>query len=174
MEDHYIAGFVDGEGSFHIAFQRNPDVRIGWQAVPEFHVSQDVSSRHVLEAIRDRLDCGIIKANHRGSRNDRTHVLVVRNRQDLTMKVIPFFDRYPLHTVKKNDFESFKRIVVMMNSELHRSADGFKEIVSIAYSMNANGSRRRINREAILGTLKSSETIRQRSLGPMQPEVIKI
>ncbi|MDE2295509.1 MAG: hypothetical protein KGL36_08640, partial [Gammaproteobacteria bacterium] len=27
MEDHYIAGFVDGEGSFHIAFQRNPDVR---------------------------------------------------------------------------------------------------------------------------------------------------
>ena len=35
------------------------------------------------------------------------------------MKVIPFFDRYPLHTVKKNDFESFKRIVVMMNSELH-------------------------------------------------------
>ena len=111
MEDHYIAGFVDGEGSFHIAFQRNPDVRIGWQAVPEFHVSQNVSSRHVLEAIRDRLDCGVIKANHRGSRNDQTHVLVVRNRQDLTMKVIPFFDRYPLHTMKKNDFESFKRIV---------------------------------------------------------------
>jgi hypothetical protein len=164
MEGHYIAGFVDGEGSFHVAFQRNPDVRIGWQAVPEFHVSQNVSSRHVLEAIRDRLNCGIIKANHRGSRNDRTHVLVVRNRQDLTMKVIPFFDRYPLHTVKKKDFESFKRIVEMMNSELHLSADGFKEIVSIAYSMNANGARRRINRETILGTLKSSETIRQRSI----------
>jgi hypothetical protein len=79
------------------------------------------------------------------------------------MKVIPFFDRYTLHTVKKNDFESFKRIVVMMNSELHLTADGFEEIVSIAYSMNANGSRRKINRETILGTLKSSETIRQRS-----------
>jgi hypothetical protein len=174
LEDHYIAGFVDGEGSFHVAFQRNPDVRIGWQAVPEFHVSQNVSSRHVLEAIRDRLDCGIIKANHRGSRSDRTHVLVVRNRQDLTMKVIPFFDRYTLHTEKRNDFESFKRIVVMMNSELHLAADGFEKIVSIAYSMNANGFRRRINREAILGTLKSSETIRRRSFGPMQPESIKI
>jgi hypothetical protein len=149
MEDHYIAGFVDGEGSFHVAFQRNPDVRIGWQAVPEFHVSQNVSSRHVLEAIRDRLGCGIIKENHRGSRNDQTHVLVVRNRQDLTTKVIPFFDRYTLHTVKKTDFQSFKRIVEMMNS---------------AYSMNANGSRRRINRETILGTLKSSETIRQSSI----------
>jgi hypothetical protein len=174
MENHYIAGFVDGEGSFHVAFQRSPDVRIGWQAVPEFHVSQNVCSRHVLEAIRDRLDCGNIKANHRGSRNDRTYVLVVRNRQDLTKKVIPFFDRYQLHTVKKDDFESFKRIVDMMNSELHLSADGFQEIVSIAYSMNANGSRRKINRETILGTLKSSETIRQRSSGLIQPEVVKI
>ncbi len=62
MEDHYIAGFVDGEGSFHVAFQRNPDVRIGWQAVPEFHVSQNVSSRHVLEAIRDPVGL----RNHQG------------------------------------------------------------------------------------------------------------
>ena len=174
MEDHYIAGFVDGEGSFHIAFQRNPDVKIGWQAIPEFHVSQNVSSRNVLEAIRDRLDCGIIKANHRGSRNDRTHVLVVRNRFDLSMKVIPFFDRYPLHTVKKNDFQIFKQVVEMMTKEVHLSTDGFEKIVGLAYSMNAGGNRRKIPQETILGSLKSSETIRRRSLGLMQPEVIKI
>jgi hypothetical protein len=174
MEDHYIAGFVDGEGSFHIAFQRNPDVKIGWQAIPEFHVSQNVSSRNVLEAIRERFDCGIIKANHRGSRSDRTHVLVVRNRLDLSMKVIPFFDRYPLHTVKKNDFQIFKQVVEMMNSEAHLSIGGFKNIVALAYSMNAGGNRRKIPQETILGSLKSSETIRQRSSGPMQPEVIKI
>jgi hypothetical protein len=174
MDDHYIAGFVDGEGSFHVAFQRNPDVRIGWQAVPEFHVSQNVASRHVLEAIRDRLDCGIIKANHSGSRNDRTHALVVRNRQDLSMKVIPFFDRYTLHTAKKSDFESFKRVVAMMSAGLHLSADGFTTIVNIVYSMNENGYRRRVAQDEILGTLKSSETIRQRSSGPMQPDLIKI
>ena len=174
MEDHYIAGFVDGEGSFHIAFQRNADVRTGWQAVPEFHVSQNVSSRHVLEAIRERLNCGIIKANHRGSRNDRTHVLVVRNRQDLTMKVIPFFDRYPLHTEKKNDFRKFKQVVEMMNAGSHLTPGGFQEIVGLAYAMNANGCRRRLAQEAILATLKSSETIRQRSIGPMQSNPIKI
>ena len=174
LDDHYIAGFVDGEGSFHVAFQRNADVRIGWQAVPEFHVNQNVSSRPVLEAIRDRLDCGIIKANHAGSRNDRTHVLVGRNRHDLSIKVIPFFDRYTLHTLKKNDFESFKQVVAMMNSGLHLSTDGFKQIVNVAYSMNENGYRRRIAQDAILGTLKSSETIRRRSVGPMQPDSIKI
>ena len=169
MDDHYIAGFVDGEGSFHVAFQRNGDVRVGWQAVPEFHVSQNACSRHVLEAIRERLGCGIIKANHRGSRNDRTHVLVVRNRQDLVAKVIPFFERYSLHTQKKNDFESFRQVVEMMNQGKHLSADGFARIVALAYAMNANGARRRIPRESILRTLKSSETIRQRSNGPIVP-----
>ena len=174
MEDHYIAGFVDGEGSFHVAFQRNPDVKIGWQAIPEFHVSQNVSSRNVLEAIRERLGCGIIKANHRGSRNDRTHVLVVRNRYDLAMKVIPFFDRYSLHTEKRNDFRRFKQVVEMMMLGAHRSTDGFTKIVDIAYAMNAGGNRRKVPQENILRTLKSSETIRQRSAGPMQPDSIKI
>jgi hypothetical protein len=174
MEDHYIAGFVDGEGSFHIAFQRSADVRIGWQVIPEFHVSQNVASRYVLEAIRERLNCGNIKANHRGSRNDRTHVLVVRNRQDLSMKVIPFFERYSLHTEKKNDFRMFKQVVAMMNEGSHLATDGFKKIVGLAYAMNANGNRRKIAQETILATLKSSETIRQRSVGTMQSNLIKI
>ena len=49
---HYIAGFVDGEGSFHIAVQRNPSVKITWQVVPEFQISQHESDKHVLELIR--------------------------------------------------------------------------------------------------------------------------
>ena len=65
MDNHYIAGFVDGEGSFHIAFQQSEDVKLGWQVIPEFHVSQNSSSKHVLECIKERLDCGIIKPNHR-------------------------------------------------------------------------------------------------------------
>ena len=61
MEDSYIAGFVDGEGSFHVAFQKRPDLKFGWQAVPEFHVSQNFPSKVVLEAIQNTLHCGYIK-----------------------------------------------------------------------------------------------------------------
>jgi hypothetical protein len=53
--DPYIAGFVDGEGSFHVAVQRHPTTRLGWQLVPEFHVSQDVSRAEILYLIRGRL-----------------------------------------------------------------------------------------------------------------------
>ena len=50
--DAYIAGFVDGEGSFHVAICRNSGTTSGWQLVPEFHVSQNVERREVLDLIR--------------------------------------------------------------------------------------------------------------------------
>ena len=164
LDNHYIAGFVDGEGSFHVAFQRSDDVKVGWQAIPEFHLSQNGSSLHVLEAIQERLGgCGVIKENHRGRDNDRTYVFVVRNRQDLLMRVIPFFERYPLHTAKKRDFEVFREVVQMMRDKQHLTVPGFSKVVELAYSMNARGYRRRVPKQEILRSLKSSETIRQRS-----------
>src|SRR3974377_1940989 len=93
--DSYIAGFVDGEGSFHVAIQKNPSTRAGWQLVPEFRVSQDVSRATVLALILARTGCGAIRENHRGS-NDHTLVFVVRRRADLLEHVIPFFERNPL------------------------------------------------------------------------------
>src|SRR5687767_11492282 len=101
--DAYIAGFVDGEGSFHVAVQRNPSTRVGWQLVPEFHVSQAPERRQVLDLIAQRLDCGRIRANHRGS-SDTTLVFVVRNRDDLLTKVFPFFEAQPLLSSKQGDF----------------------------------------------------------------------
>ena len=51
--DGYIAGYVDGEGSFSVSVQRNSTCRVGFQLVPEFHVSQNGDRAQVLELIRD-------------------------------------------------------------------------------------------------------------------------
>ena len=75
--DAYIAGFVDGEGSFHVAICRNDGTRAGWQLVPEFRVSQNVERREVLDLIARRLGCGQIRENHRASA-DTSLVFVVR------------------------------------------------------------------------------------------------
>ena len=85
--DAYLAGFVDGEGSFHVAVQRNPSTRLGWQLVPEFHASQDAERREVLDLLMERLRCGRIQENHRGSK-DTTLVYVVRRRDHLLTQVI--------------------------------------------------------------------------------------
>src|SRR5919204_4471562 len=87
--DGYISGYVDGEGSFSVSVQRNQSCRRGFQLVPEFHVSQNGDRAQVLELIRDRLGCGRIR---RKSARDRVLVLVVRDRESLLERVIPFFE----------------------------------------------------------------------------------
>ena len=84
--DSYIAGYVDGEGSFSVSVQRNATCRVGFQLVPEFHVSQNGDRAQVIELIQRRLGCGYIKPN---SRRDRALVFVVRKRDDLLGKVQP-------------------------------------------------------------------------------------
>ena len=158
---YYIAGFVDGEGSFHVAVQRSKFVSLGWQVIPEFHVSQHEMSRHVLELIQSVLGCGNLKANHKHNPSDKTWVLVVRSREDLLGKVIPFFEEFKLRTTKREDFHKFTQIVRAMSAGEHLLPAGLKNILQIAFSMNANGIRRKINLDDILRDLEPSETIRQ-------------
>src|SRR5580698_11332570 len=143
--DAYIAGFVDGEGCFHVAIQRNPSTRIGFQLVPEFRVSQDVSRIEVLNLIRKRLDCGMVRQNHKGSR-DHTYVLVVRRRDDLLGKVVPFFQQNPLISCKQEEFITFAHIVAGMNAGEHLSEGGFERLAALAIRMNGDGRYRRLHR----------------------------
>jgi hypothetical protein len=115
--DSYIAGYVDGEGSFSVSVQRNRSCRIGFQLVPEFHVSQNGDRAQVLEVIRQRLGCGYIKPN---SKRDRALVFVVRDRQALLERVIPFFEDNPLLSAKQADFQKFAAVVRGMALDHHR------------------------------------------------------
>ena len=139
--DSYIAGYVDGEGSFSVSVQRNASCRIGFQLVPEFHVSQNGDRAQVLELIRQRFDCGYIKPNSKG---DRALVFVVRDRKALMGRVIPFFERNPLLSAKQADVETFARIVRAMALGHHRTSAGFGHLLRLALSMNGGGRYRRV------------------------------
>jgi LAGLIDADG endonuclease len=142
--ESYIAGFVDGEGCFHVAIQRNDCTRAGWQLVPEFRISQDVSRVKVLDLARQILGCGALRENHRRS-NDQTYVLVVRRREDLITKVIPFFERNPLLSCKQQEFVTFSTIVRGMAKADHLTPGGFERFASMAVRMNGGGRYRRLH-----------------------------
>jgi hypothetical protein len=40
LDAQWIAGFVDGEGCFHIGINQNKDMLLGYQVLPEFVVTQ--------------------------------------------------------------------------------------------------------------------------------------
>jgi hypothetical protein len=152
--DGYIAGYVDGEGSFSISVQRNRTCRVGLQLVPEFHVSQNGDRSQVLELIRDRLGCGYIKPN---SKRDRALVLVVRERRALLESVIPFFERVPLRSAKHHDFEKFAVVVRQMELGKHRRSASFRELLEVALSMNGGGRFRRVSWAELLDAAETTK-----------------
>lgn len=156
--NYYISGFVDGEGSFHVAIQKVAHVRFRYQLLPEFHVSQSKDRPQVLELIKSSLNCGYIKDNFRGK--DNNLVLVVRNRVDLLTKIIPFFRKYPMLSGKQNDFEVFASIVEAMNNGKHLIYKDFVKLISKALLMNGAGKYRKLKLQDVINDLESSETKR--------------
>ena len=162
--DCYIAGYVDGEGSFSVSVQRNASCRVGYQLVPEFHVSQNADRAQVLELIKARLGCGYIKPN---SKTDRALVYVVRDRDALVERVIPFFERNPLLSSKSDTFDHFVTIVSAMGDGEHLTSLGFERLVRIAFLMNDGGRYRKWTLDEVLGPQNPQRLYARQ--GPQRP-----
>jgi LAGLIDADG endonuclease len=115
--------------------------------VPEFRISQDVTRAKVLDLAREILGCGLLRENHRRS-NDHTYVLVVRRREDLLERVIPFFERNPLLSCKQQEFTAFAGIVRAMTRGEHLVDEGFTRLAAVALRMNGGGRYRRLHQSS--------------------------
>ncbi len=149
--ESYLSGFADGEGCFSVGVTRRPDLRFGYQLVPEFRVSQNGERATVLELFQETLGCGSIRTNDRSRSSDRTLVYVVRKRADLRRRVIPFFIENPLISEKRETFERFAEIVDRMETGEHLTRLGFERLVHLAFEMNGDGRYRRWTLEEVLG-----------------------
>jgi len=135
VNDDYLVGFVEGEGCFYIGIVKSRETTSHWQVVYFFKVSQNPSGRVILEALKNRLACGYIKANSISDKTDKSLAYVVRDLLSLKLKVIPFF-KGKLFTKKADDFRKFCLVIEKVNNFDHLNKQGMKEILDIAYSMN--------------------------------------
>ena len=98
--------------------------------------------------------CGSIRPD----RSDKTLKWETRRLDDLVGHVIPHFNRYPLLSAKRLDFERFASVCRLMADGKHRSRAGLIEIVSIVRGMNPSG-RRRYDADELLAQLFRGEGI---------------
>jgi len=145
---HYLAGFVDGEGSFNVSIKKVNDRKLGWRVGACFNVSQ--RERHILELLQRTLECGTIRR-----RWDGVHYFEVNSFHDLKEKVIPFFRKYPLRSPNKNEtLGVFARICEMMCNGMHLTSDGVREIVHLRNQMNNEMSKRHRDDQEILDSIQ--------------------
>ena len=134
----YITGFTDGEGTFCVSFSRRTKLTTGIEVRPSFSVSQHKRNVRILERIQEYFKCGGI----RFSKRDRCYKYEVRSIQDLVKHIIPHFEKYPLQTTKRADFEHFVSICKLVVSNQHLNRDSLGAIIEEAYQMNESGIRR--------------------------------
>jgi hypothetical protein len=83
----------------------------------------------------------------------------VYRRSALESVIIPFFERHPMRSKKREDFLKFREIVHLMQEKAHLSEVGFRRIVELAFSMNQRGKQRKYTLEDVLA--EPSETVRR-------------
>lgn len=135
----WIVGFVDGEGCFHVAINKNEGMKFGYQIQPEFTVVQHKRDVNLLYRLKTAFNCGVVRVNH----SDR-FCWRVRDLDNLANKIIPFFEKHPLKSKKNIDFKKFRKVVLMMKQNQHLTVEGFNEIAKIASQMNRKVERIKI------------------------------
>ena len=150
----YISGYADGEGCFTVSISPRTKLLVGWEVRPSFSVSQNGDRAEVLHVMQAYFGCGSIRPD----RSDRTLKWETRRLDDLVERVIPHFERYPLLSGKRLDFDRFSAVCRLAADGRHRKRAGLIEIVELAREMNPSG-RRRYDAEAILASLRQGEGI---------------
>lgn len=145
----WIVGFTDGEGCFSVSFNLKESMSVGVETRPSFAVGQKSSSLASLEKMRDFFGCGHI----RYSKRDGTYKYEVQNMDDLVDKIIPFYEKHSLETLKKDDFTLFAEICRSMKQGSHLNQEGMKKIIEKGYSMNPSGQRKR-SMEELMNAIK--------------------
>ncbi len=146
LDPYWIVGFVDGEGCFHVALNKQLKMILGWQVLPEFRVVQHQRDEQILHRIRNFFGFGQVVVNNGDRKEFR-----VRGSKNLN-RIVDFFRQYQLQSKKSRDFDSFATIIEMMNMHQHLTREGLDIIARITATMN---------RKVKSVYLESSETVRQ-------------
>ncbi len=144
---HYIAGFVEGEGSFNVPIIRERDRGLPWRVTLSFNVSQ--RGPEMGNLLLKTFEVGRTRG-----RGDGVFYFEVTKPLHLEERVFPFFERFRLRGPKANDLSIFKVITKLVRSGRHLSADGIEQILILRSPMNRGGKRRRTDEE-IIGLLRN-------------------
>jgi hypothetical protein len=137
---HYIAGFVEGEGSFNVPTVRERDRGLPFRVSLSFNVSQ------VGPEMPELLKATIGVGRTRGRRDGVFYYEVTRP-DHLAERIFPFFERFILRGPKACELVTFRKITKLVLAGRHLSIAGIEEVLALRAPMNRGGKRRRSDAE---------------------------
>lgn len=136
----YIAGLVDGEGSFTL-YVKNPadnSLKRRVKAEPRFYVKLIEKDKEILFGLKKFFGCGnVYFQGDKRENHQNCYRFEVANRDDLNKIIIPFFRKNPLKfPSKKKDFKIFCQLMKMINKGWHLDDEGLKKMYQLKQKMH--------------------------------------
>jgi hypothetical protein len=122
---------VVGKGCFIINIQNSSSNKLGYSVNLRFQVAQHFRDAQLLRSFEKYLGCGSVY-----KQSEYAVVFNVTKFSNISEKIIPFFDKFPLKGVKALDFVDFCKVAELMKTKAHLTAEGLEEIRQIKAGMN--------------------------------------
>ena len=117
LDNNYIVGLVDGEGSFNVRINPNKNRRAKVEL--KFSLKLRYQDKEILNELKEFFGCGnVYIQNDKRENHSLCYRFEVQNKNEIFEKMIPFFNENPpLIASRKRDFELFKKIVELVKNE---------------------------------------------------------
>lgn len=129
---NWFVGFVEGEGCFMVVVQEAKS-KERYDISLRFTITQHNRDLVLLEGLINYLGCGRCSL----SRNEAT--FIVSKFSDISKKIIPLFNEYPLIGTKQANYLDFLKVVDLIRAKDHlelRQKEGLEKIQIIKSNMN--------------------------------------
>lgn len=130
LNPNWITGFADAEASFTVNIVESAKYRGGWLVQPVFSIGLHQKDIAILEQIK--IYWGIGNISKHGSDSVRLRIQSIKH----FPIILDHFDKYPLITQKRADYELWKRIVEILHVKEPLTRERVEKIVSLKASLN--------------------------------------
>lgn len=128
---HWLAGFTEAEGCFFVATKESPLSKLGETVWLKFLLTHSRDEQFIKSLIT------IFGCGRYVPRSTRDYgEFIVEKFSDINGKIVPFFEEFQLHGIKRKNFDDFKKVSQLMQNKAHLTSEDLVEIKKIKSGMN--------------------------------------
>lgn len=147
LHPQYVAGFIDGEGSFVVSFGKHKTLKRGIEIRVEFTIELRADDIEILKRILKTIGCGRIYDASYEKYGWYPHVKYkITSTKEIEKYLIPFLDQTPLQAKKRKVYKVFRKIVLMVRKKHHLTDSGFAQIQKLRNEYRKYGKKALGNR----------------------------
>ena len=129
----FIAGLIDGDGSFNVSFQHKPTRRVR----VNFTVVQETACKEVLNELKTYFGCGNV---YDLPKNKNAACYQVNDINSILDRVIPMLNKVIFNTEKNQRYQTMVKVCEIIKLKGYELDENYIEIIELAYDQNKPGN----------------------------------